>query len=143
MLCFLGFFREENMMRQSTLRILTISAATVALVGTACSVTVKTQTKYVGDPVTKTAPSTFNNQAIQIDNQNGDVIIQGVPNLTQVSVTTKPFAFADVQADGNGAIQQVVSSIVISETGGKYFIHCSKASSNVGSANTSTTGCDG
>ena len=110
----------------------------------ACTVTVKTQTKFVGDqPVTKTASRSYaTTDAIEIENANGDVVVQGVPNLDKITVTTKVFSFADVKSDADAAIADVVSSIAIDESAGKFYIHCSTAKTGHGSAANGTTGCD-
>jgi hypothetical protein len=110
-----------------------------------CTVTVKTQTKYTGDqPVTKTASrSVASGDAIEIDNGNGAVVVQGVAGLDKITLSTKVFAFADVKADGDAAIADVVNTIAIDESTGKFSIHCNTASTSHGSAGNGTTGCDG
>jgi hypothetical protein len=119
----------------------------VLLVSTvvACTVTVKTQTKYVGDqPVTKSASRSYAaTDAIEIENANGDVVVQGVPNLDKITVSTKVFSFADVKGDADAAIADVVASIAIDESAGKFYIHCNTAKTGHGSAANGTTGCEG
>ena len=109
-----------------------------------CTVTVKTQTKYVGDqPVTKTASrSLAAGDAIEIENGNGDVVVQGVAGLDKITLSTKVFSFADVKGDADAAIADVVNGIALDESTGKFYIHCNTASTSHGSAGNGTTGCD-
>jgi hypothetical protein len=115
-----------------------------AAVVSGCTVTVKTQTKYTGDtPVTKTASRALaTGDVIEIENGNGDVVVQGVAGLDKVTLSTKVFAFADVKADADAAIADVVNTIALDESTGKFYIHCNTASTGHGSAANGTTGCD-
>jgi len=132
------------------------SFAFLALIGLAitagCSVsttpnsfTLKTQTKFVGsNAVSKTATTDWaSGSTITIDNGNGDVVVQGTPGLTKITVSTKIFAFADVEADGDAAIADVTGTVAIDESSGNFNIHCSTAKSSHASAATGTTGCEG
>jgi hypothetical protein len=115
-----------------------------------CSVTtidggviLKTQNKYQGTAVTAHEANAFAGQAIHIGNQNGNMVVNGDPNATSISVSAKPFAFADNQTDGSAAITDVQATIKIDESqAGVVTITCGQASAQHGSAGTGTTGCD-
>jgi hypothetical protein len=109
-----------------------------------CTVSVKTQTKFTGDtPVTKTASRSFaQGDVIEIENGNGDVVVQGVANLDKVTLSTKIFAFADVKGDADAALADLTNTIALEESTGKFYIHCNTATAAHGSAATGTTGCD-
>jgi hypothetical protein len=128
---------EESPMRSASF----LLVATVVFAG--CTVTVKTQTKFVGDqPVTKTASrSVASGDVVEIENGNGDVVVQGGSG-DKITLSTKVFSFADVKGDADLALADVVNTIAIDESAGKFYIHCNKAASAHGSAGTGTTGCD-
>jgi hypothetical protein len=111
----------------------------------ACSVSVKSQTKYTASgPSTAASMGTYAGDIIRIFNQNGDVIVQGDPNATNVTVSTVPFAFADNQDDGSAAIADVETTIKIDQSQpGTISVNCSVAVQNHGSAANGTTGCGG
>jgi hypothetical protein len=121
------------------------AAAAVLVLGCNATVTIKPQTKFVGSSaVAKTATRDLTAaDAIEIENANGDVVVNGDPTATKVSVSTKVAAFADNQADGDAAIADVTATIAIDESTGKFLIHCSTAQSTHGSAATGTTACEG
>jgi len=123
------------------------SAVALAALGTGCnaSVTIKPQTKFVGsNAIAKTATRALvASDAIEIENANGDVAVVGDATATTVSVTTKVAAFADNQADGDAAIADVTATIAIDESAGKFYIHCSEATTAHGTAARGTTACEG
>lgn len=122
-----------------------IVSLAVVLAATGCTVsaTVKTQTKFTGQQVNKTEMGTWTNQTIEIENLNGSVVVVPQQGLTQISVSTTPFAFADVQADAQPALADVTASVTIDESQpGKVYVHCAQSSKPYGSAGQGTTGCD-
>jgi hypothetical protein len=123
-----------------------LSLAACSVQTTPNGLIVKTQHKYLGSQVTKTSQGDWSNGAtIEILNQNGDVVVQSDATTTKITVTTTPFAFADPdkQSDADQALADVTSLITIDEaTQGKFYIHCSEASKQYGSAGVGTTGCD-
>jgi hypothetical protein len=118
-----------------------------AVLSGGCTVTVKTQQKFTAtSPVTKTEAGTWTNQDIVIENKNGNVTVNAVPGLTQITLSAVPFAFADDsahQSDAQQAMLDVQGSITIDETtAGKVVVSCNVASKNYGTAANGTTGCD-
>ncbi len=108
-----------------------------------CTVTVKTQTKYVPpSAVSKTATGAWTGQAIQIENANGTTTVVGDASATTVSLSAKPFAFADNEADGTAAINDEAATIKLDESGGRFSVACGQASASHGTAGVGTTGCD-
>ena len=116
-----------------------------------CTVTVKTQTKYVAPTATLLTPAAaWVGQAVEIEDKNGSVTVQVTndPSATNVAVAGLPFAFADNQADGNAAVTDATSTIKLDETApngtspGRLYAHCSIAAQAHGSAANGTTGCD-
>ncbi len=122
-----------------------VFALGVGALGCSVAVTVKPQTKYIGDTaITKTATRAFAaTDVIEIENGNGDVVVTGVSGLDKITVSTKVFAFAETKTDGDAAIADLAGTIALEESAGKFYIHCNKATSSHGSAATGTTGCEG
>jgi hypothetical protein len=143
---------EENYMRPFAFRFVVVAACAVGASALACSVsttdhsiTFTGKTKYTGDtPATKTASASYTSgDVIEVENANGDVRVTGVAGLTSITVTARPFAWAESEADGRAGIMDVTSSITIDESvAHKFYIHCSTASASHGTAPTSLTGCD-
>jgi hypothetical protein len=113
--------------------------------GCTVSATIKPQTKFVGsNAVTKTATRAFTaTDVIEIENANGDVAVTGDSSVTNITLSTKVAAFADNQADGDAAIADLTSTIALDESAGKFYIHCSTANAQHGSAARGTTACEG
>ena len=109
-----------------------------------CTVSVKTQTKFVAStPTSLIAMNAWTTQAIEIENANGTLTVISDPSATSVKLSAVPFAFADVQADADAAITDVTSTIAIDESmPGQIYAHCAGASGAHGSAGAGTTGCD-
>jgi hypothetical protein len=108
-----------------------------------CSVTVKTQNRYVPQqPVQKQSVGSWTGQPVLVHNANGSVTVNGSATATGVTVSAIPFAFADQASDGTQAIQNVSNSLGIDESNGSFVVTCSQASQQFGSAGVSTTGCD-
>lgn len=107
------------------------------------SITFKAQTKFNGTPVSKTAQNDWNGHAIEIQNANGDVTVQGDASVTKITVDYVPFAFADKEDEpsAQAAIREVDATLKIDESADKITITCGQASAKHGSANTGTTGC--
>jgi DUF4097 and DUF4098 domain-containing protein YvlB len=124
------------------------AAAALAVGAAGCTVqaSVKTQTKFQGTAVQKQATNAYNGEVIEIQNANGNVVVNGGAGTTNVNLSAKPFAFADDkahEADADGAISQVNDTITIDESvAGKITIRCGQASHSVGTAGVGTTGCD-
>ena len=106
------------------------------------SVTIKTQPEFDGAAVTKTATRDWTNESIEIENANGDIIVRGVPGLTKITVTATPFARADkeLEADAQATLADVVSSITIDESNGRFYVHCNTGSSH-GTSASGNSGC--
>jgi hypothetical protein len=114
-----------------------------------CTVSVKTQTKYVSStPTALTSMATWVSQPIEVQNANGSVTVVSAPGATNVSVSAVPFAFADNQTDGDAAVADVTSTIKLDEIApdatqpGHLYVHCDHAASGHGTAQNGTTGCD-
>jgi hypothetical protein len=114
-----------------------------------CSVTLtdggvilKTQTKYVGDPMTQ-ASTPWTGQSIVVSDGNGQVTVTGDPAATVVTAVAKVFAFADPdkQSDGTAAIQDTAGTFRVSADANQIKVFCNQASQQHGSAGVGTTGC--
>ena len=131
-------------MRMTTVLSLSSLTLAVALLG-GCTVTVKTQTKFVSSvPSTKTAAADYNGENIDVTNGNGELTIETDSSATKVSVSMVPFAFADEdkKSDAEKVQQQIVDAFSLSEGGGQITIKCNKASHGEGTAASGTSGCD-
>lgn len=120
-----------------------VSALTLA--GCSVSVDVKTKTKYtLSGGATATATKDWVAGApIEVANANGTVEVRGVPGLTKIAVTAKPFSFADTKEDGDKAIADVQASVVVEErASGGYFVRCSQSKQDYGTAPQGLSGCD-
>ena len=130
----------SSLIRPSILVCLGASLASLAL---ACTVTVKTQNKYVPPSgVSKTALTAWTGQAIVVENANGTTTVVGDATATTVSVSATPFAFADNEADGTAAINDEAATIKLDESSGRFSVSCGQASASHGTAGVGTTGCD-
>jgi DUF4097 and DUF4098 domain-containing protein YvlB len=106
------------------------------------SITVKTQPEFDGAAVSKTATRDWTNEPIEIENANGDVVVSGVPGLTKITVTATPFARADkeLEADAQATIADVVTSLTIDESNGRFYVHCTTGSAH-GTSAAGNSGC--
>jgi hypothetical protein len=114
-----------------------------------CTVTVKTQTKYVSSsPTALTSSAAWVAQPIEIENANGSVTVVSAAGATNISVSAVPFGYADNQSDGDAAVADVTSTVKLDEIApdttqpGHIYVHCAKAATAHGTAQTGTTGCD-
>ncbi len=133
-------------MRTSFILLSSFVLAACSISTTPNSITFKPQKKFQGTSVIKTAAADWTNQAIVINNANGDVTVVGDPSLTKITVTATPVSWADDsshEADAMATIGQVAQSITIDESASTITVKCAQASSKVGTSGTSTTGCDG
>jgi hypothetical protein len=106
-------------------------------------VIIKTQTKYVGNAITKTSGA-WTNRPIVVKNANGSITVSGDPSATAVTAVAKTFAFADGDKpqDGTDANTDVAGTFVIDESNGQITVRCDTATQQHGSAGPGTTGCD-